>query len=677
MMATPLEGLTKRATAKKAAFRPDIQGMRALAVLGVVLYHAGIPWLPGGYIGVDVFFVISGYLITGLLFRELQDTGRIALGSFYARRIRRLLPASAVVLVVTLAAAKLLLPAFLLADVSRDAMATSAFLSNMLFAYTSTDYLAGTAPSLFQHYWSLALEEQFYLVWPLIMVAAAGAALGRRKRIGVVLFTICVVSLAACIILTQIDQPWAFFGLHTRAWELGAGALLALSSPAVRRLHPWLHRALAWSGLALILGSMAIFTEELIFPGWAAVFPVLGTVALIAGGCGETQPLAFLSSKTTQYFGNISYSLYLWHWPLLTIPVLMWDGDTPWWMNAAGVAASIGLAHLTVKFVERKFQHAAIFSQPVRRSYALGAGLTIVAMLASFGLGRLPSLDAGRPALAPTNSQRQVPAVAGFVPSDLSPSIRDSGKSLPVIYEDGCHVGFGATSSPDCTYGAEGESETVVLFGDSHAAQWFSPLRQIAEESNIKLVSLTKSSCPSVSLTVRKSSSSKYPECDIWRANAIDRIKTLKPSVVIISNYSSSYRALGQAGPAGYAAAWKSGLAATLDRLPRETAVVVLGDTPTWPESPNVCLSAHVTTAEVCAAPLSGLRDKESLTIERKVVQSAGGKFILPSEWLCGDRCSPIAGNVLVYRDEHHVTDEMAATLASRLKPVVARALRE
>lgn len=676
-MVAALEARTKSATAKKAGFRPDIQGMRALAVLGVVLYHAGLPWLPGGYIGVDVFFVISGYLITGLLFRELQDTGRIALWSFYARRIRRLLPASAVVLVVTLAAAKLLLPAALLADISRDAVATSAFLSNMHFAYTSTDYLAGTAPSLFQHYWSLALEEQFYLVWPLIMVAAAGAALGRRKRLGVVLFTICAVSLAACIILTQIDQPWAFFGLHTRAWELGAGALLALSSPAVRRLHPWLHRALAWSGLALILGSMAVFTEELIFPGWAAVFPVLGALALIAGGSGETQPLAFLGSRTTQYFGNISYSLYLWHWPLLTIPVLMWGGDTPWWMNAAGVAASIGLAHLTVKFVERKFQHAAIFSHPVRRSYALGAGLTIAAMLASFELGRLPSLDAGRPAPAPTNSQRQVPAVAKFVPSDLSPSIRDSAKSLPVIYDDGCHIGFGGTSSPDCTYGAEGKSKTVVLFGDSHAAQWFSPLRQVAEESNLKLISLTKSSCPSVSLAVRRGSSSKYPECDTWRANALDRINTLKPSVVIISNYSSSYRELGQAGPDGYAAAWKSGLAATLDQLPTKTAVVVLGDTPTWPESPNVCLSAHVTAADVCAAPLSGLQDKESLTIERKVVESAGGKFILPSEWLCGDKCSPIAGNVLVYRDEHHITDEMAAALATQLKPVVARSLRK
>lgn len=675
MTATPVEGRIKSAPAKKAGFRPDIQGMRALAVLGVVLYHAGLPWLPGGYVGVDVFFVISGYLITGLLFRELADTGRIALWSFYARRIRRLLPASAVVLLVTLAAAKLLLPALLLADISRDAMATSAFLSNMHFAYTDTDYLAGTAPSLFQHYWSLAVEEQFYLVWPLIMVAAAGAALGRRKRIGVILFTICGVSLAACIVLTHIDQPWAFFGLHTRAWELGAGALLALSSAAVKKFHPWLHRALAWSGLALILGSMAVFTEELMFPGWAAVFPVLGTVALIAGGSGETPPLAFLGSRTAQYFGNISYSLYLWHWPLLTIPVLMWDGETPWWTKAAAVGASIGLAHLTVRFVERKFQHAAVFRRPVRRSYALGAGLTIVAMLASFELGRLPSLDAGRPASAPADSQRQVPAVAKFVPSDLSPSIRDSGKSLPVIYEDDCHVGYGATSSPDCTYGGTGKSGTVVLFGDSHAAQWFSPLHQIAEESNLKLVSLTKSSCPSVSLPVRRSSSSKYPECDTWRANAIDRINKLKPSVVIISNYSSSYKELGQAGPDGYAAAWKSGLAKTLDQLPAKTAVVVLGDTPTWPESPNVCLSAHVTTAEVCAPPVSGLVDDESLAIERKVVKSAGGKLILPTEWLCGDKCSPIAGNILVYRDEHHITDEMAATLAGRLKPVVAQAL--
>ncbi|TQS92780.1 acyltransferase [Arthrobacter sp. TS-15] len=675
-MDTLVGGHTRRARLEEQGFRADLQGMRALAVLGVVLYHAGVPWLPGGYVGVDVFFVISGYLITGLLYREIRSTGRVALWSFYARRIRRLLPASALVLLATLAAAKILLPPLLLVEASRDAMATAVFLPNMFFAYTGTDYLAGSAPSLFQHYWSLALEEQFYMIWPLVMMIAAGSVRGQRFRIRAVLLVLSAASLVGCVLLTSINQPWAFFGLPTRAWELGVGGLLALSYPAIRRMNPWLHRVMAWSGFALILAVMVLFTEELVFPGWAATIPCLGALAMIAGGCGEETPLGFLNNRIIQYFGSISYSLYLWHWPVLIIPGLMLDGPKGWWVSAVGVFLSIGLAHLTYKLVERKFQLANAFRRSTPRSYALGAGLTIIALLCSFGLGKLPDLHTSQPAEAPRVSALISENAAKYVPSNVSPTLLSSRDSLSAVYTNGCHADFQVTLSPACTYGAEGAEKTIVLFGDSHAAQWFSPLRKIAEDSDLRLVSLTKSSCPSVTVPVGRKASPEYPECAEWRANAIRRISDLKPDVVIMSNYSANYRTLGHAGPSGFADAWRTGLSTTLQGLPAKSSVVVLGDTPAWPSSPNICLSAHITTADACAAPVRALLDAEALSIEQEVAQAAGATSIQPSAWLCGETCPPIAGNVLVYRDENHITDAMALVLSDNLKPIIQDALR-
>lgn len=673
MTTTALEAHARRNTIKRTfGFRRDIQGLRAVAVLGVVLSHAGALWLPGGYVGVDVFFVISGFLITGLLHKEIVATGSIALRAFYARRIRRLLPASAVVLLATVAWSKIFLPPLLLPDIAQDALATSAFLSNMWFAYSGTDYLAGTAPSLFQHYWSLALEEQFYLVWPLLMVAIASASCQTSKGLRVSLTCLSAVSLVACIVLTSVDQPWAFFGLPTRAWELGAGGLLAISAGAISKWPYRLRRLLSWSGLATVLGTMVFFSEDLIFPGWAAVVPVVGALAIIAGGCGMDAPFRPLSSPVAQYFGKISYSLYLWHWPLLTMPALIWGTTEVWWIAPACVLTAVVLAHLTHKYVEMKFQHLPVLTSKLRWSYALGAGLTTVAILASFGLGRLPVLDAGREVPAPSAKEiTQAPPVASFVPSNVSPRIVDSGDSLPDVYRDGCHADFRDSASPSCTYGNAAAAQTMVLFGDSHAAQWFSPLRRIAEQSGTRLVSLTKASCPSVSITVGNRYNRDYPECAEWRADAIQRINEIRPSVILMTNYSSVYRTLGHAGEDGYAEAWAAGLATTLQQLPQETRTLILGDTPSWPDSPNICLSANLNQADTCALPASDLIDDEALEIERQVVEREGGKFVASSEWFCAEKCSPVAWNVLVYRDESHVTDEMAALLATRLSDAI------
>lgn len=645
--------------------------MRALAVLAVVLYHAGVPFLPGGYIGVDIFFVISGFLITGLLLREIERSGRISFKDFYARRIRRLLPASALVLLATVVGAKILVPPLLLPDIAKDAVATSLFVANMRFAQTGTDYLAGTSPSPFQHYWSLALEEQFYLVWPLLMVlVAAVAAAKRRKWIAVVLTALSVLSLLGGVILTGISQPWAFFSLPTRAWELGLGGLVALAAPMLSRMGRSVARAAGLLGLVTVVTSILVFTHDLPFPGWYALIPVLGATLLIGGG--HVHELRFLQAPLLQYVGNISYSLYLWHWPLLTLAKIRLEEDFNGWVALGLVVLSVVLADLTYRHVEQPFQHSrALKARPVR-SYAFGAGLTVVALALSLSATKLPNLDGGAAVAAPDREQlMEAPTASRYVPTNLTPALEGAADSTPIVYDDGCHGSFETTASPDCTYGDEAGAGTMVLFGDSHAAQWFTPMNEVAKKEGRKLVSLTKSSCPSVDIPVKGTLSESYPQCDEWRQSSLERITALAPDVVVVSNYGSVYRELGR-GLENFEQAWGEGLERTIEALPEGTDVVVLGDTPAWEVAPSVCLSTNLQDVDECAAPREQVIDAGVAEVEQEVTDASGGRYVSPIDWICQEDCSPIAWNLLVYRDTHHLTNEMAGALAGRLQQVLA-----
>lgn len=317
----------------RRGFRPDIEGLRAVAVIAVVLYHAGIPGIGGGYIGVDVFFVISGFLITGLLFREASTTNTVALGRFYGARARRLLPAAAIVGTVTAIAAAVL-PPLQARSVFLDGVASALYVGNYRFALRGTDYLTADAPSPFQHYWSLGVEEQFYLVWPLLIIAVAASV--RRVRplrstprpvpYAVVLALIGAASLVAGVLWTRTSPSWAFFSLPTRAWELAAGGLVALSIQQWRRLSLRTASIAGWGGLALILLTCTQLNAHTPYPGTEALLPVLGTALIIGGGAvtGGLGPGRLLCRPAMRAIGRISYSWYLWHWPvLLLMPALL------------------------------------------------------------------------------------------------------------------------------------------------------------------------------------------------------------------------------------------------------------------------------------------------------------------------------------------------------------------
>ena len=273
-------------------FRPDIARLRAVAVALVVLFHAGVTQLGGGFVGVDVFFVLSGFLITGLLLRERESRGSTSLPNFYARRVRRILPAATLVLTVTIVASYQWL-GFLRANVvAADGQWTALFAANLHFAIQGTQYLNQLAPpSPLQHYWSLAVEEQFYLVWPLLLliVAKLGRPETMRARLTVVLGAIILVSFAWSVVQTSQDANTAFFSPLTRAWELAIGALLAVSVPLLLRLPARLGPWLSWIGLAGIVVSAFLLNGDTSFPGYAAALPVLGAALAVAGGTGQAR----------------------------------------------------------------------------------------------------------------------------------------------------------------------------------------------------------------------------------------------------------------------------------------------------------------------------------------------------------------------------------------------------
>ncbi|KQO99454.1 acyltransferase family protein [Leifsonia sp. Leaf264] len=648
--------------------RTDIQGMRALAVGIVVLFHCGVPWLPGGYVGVDVFFVISGFLITTHLLGALTGDGRIGFADFYARRARRILPASLAVLMITVIASMLWVPPLMLRQMFTAAIATALYVPNVLFAVQGTDYLAETAPSVFQHYWSLGVEEQFYLVWPGVLALAFHLCRRSSRALFAVIAAIVALSFVGGLVLTVTNPPWAFFSLPTRAWELGAGGLLAM----LMRTDPAWARSRAagvgaWVGLAAILGASLLFDESTLFPGYAALLPVLGAALMIAGGHVATpwSPGRAMSVKPLQLLGLISYSVYLVHWPLIVIPQQAAAPASPlpsWTLLALG-AASIPLGALLYRYVETPFRNPPALAQArPRRSLLLAGAASVVIVVFSATAAQASSgmrLDSGTATAVDT--VRMHPVGATFVASNISPALRRTAADNPAIYADGCHRGLPSTDASGCTFGSDPDAPRVVLFGDSHGAQWFPALLPTAEAGTILLETDTKSDCPSV--LVDAELERPYPQCDQWREAVIDRLNADPPAMIVLASYSTHY--LPPDAPAEASAAlWRDGLDATVAALP-DVPVTWITDTPHQGATPAICLSAHLDDADACAVPRAQAIDTRLQKEEQRV---AGLGWIDMNNYICGpDECPAVIGSYLVYRDGNHLTATYSRALSKKL----------
>ena len=709
--------------------RRDIEGLRALAVIAVVLYHAHFLGLDGGFVGVDVFFVISGFLITTLLIREHSATSRISLAHFYGRRARRLLPASAVVIVGTLIAANKWLEPLRLHDLGSDAIASGAFVANIGFARRGTDYLqSALPPSALQHYWSLAVEEQFYVVWPALLSLLMWRAKSAARRAGLGILVLSIASLIVCIWQTSASQPWAFFGLHARAWELGVGALLAIGWQTVDTLNDRVRSIIGWFGLASVIGSFFIINESMRFPGAVALVPVVGTALVLVGGDATRRgPVVLLKQPFMQWVGSRSYSLYLWHWPALIIGTAALEGS-PNPIERIGLLAIAGVgAELSYRFVENPIRRAPLFVQRNRAALLLGVALiatsvsagvilhsksttfattdvaatpTFVATTTSEPLNvstnsanvAVPSSTPGASTTSPLPSETTVPGPLPTivspteppqaiidaveterVPQNMEPTISGASGDKPVLYNNGCHLDAGSTEPGECIFGDTASDFTVALFGDSHAAQWFPALNSIAKQRGWRLIALTKLGCtPIDEITYNSTVGATYPQCRPWRANVMKRLATEKVSVVFIS-YSNRLLQVGSHQPLSDKT-WSDGFAKLIPALRAQgTEPVLITDTPYPGSDVPICLSNNVSNVRNCVfSRTKGINDSRLATNVAAATDNAA-QVLDVSNWLCAsDRCPVVVGNVLVYRDSNHITTKFAEVLAPLIDAAVS-----
>ncbi|MBG0566181.1 acyltransferase family protein [Actinoplanes aureus] len=683
-------------------FRPDIEGMRAIAVMLVVLSHAGLTGLAGGYVGVDVFFVISGFLITTLLLNEVARTGTVSLAGFYARRAIRLLPASALVLVATVAGAWFWLPSTRFNSISLDALYATFYGINWRLASEGVDYLnADAAPSPLQHFWSLAVEEQFYLVWPLLMLVFTLTWTKRKKGgkapLAAALFVITAASLAVSVTQTETSAPWAYFGAHTRAWELAVGALVAIGASRLAGLPAMLATALTWGGLAAVVASAVIYDEQTPFPGTAAALPVLGAAAIIAAGGAAPRGGAsvLLRTKPFQLIGRYSYSFYLWHWPVLMIGPAALDVEPSIEVNLALAAGSLVLAVVSYHVVENPVRTLGWIKS--RSWRGLGLGLALSGATAGFAMvagEHTPPLATGGPAadtaraIAEASDPRarirellQESAALRRLPNNLSPNPTRARKDKPIIYRDDCHLGYPETAAPNpCVYGNPAATDSMFLLGDSHAAHWFPAVNEIAVQRDLKLASRTKSNCQAATALIYSATLKRpYQECFQWRESVLREIERTKPKFVVVSSNGGDSGGMVDAnsvplddGPNRdqvWAAAWGK----TFDRVKAAgSRIVLIEDTP-WPSgSAPECLVTNPKQVRRCGRPPGeAIAEPARRELIAEAARRRGAVVIDTQPWFCTDEiCPAIIGNALVWKDNSHLSTAISAAMT----PLLARA---
>lgn len=671
------------APARRKGFRTDIQALRALAVLLVVLYHAHVPGVRAGYVGVDVFFVISGFLITTQLLGEASRTGRIAFARFYARRIRRLLPVALLVVAATLVVSRLFQPPPTVGQVSVHALFTTFYGTNYRLAAEGVDYQNASAPpSPLQHYWSLAVEEQFYLLWPLLVVAALWAARRwGRAALPLVLTVVVAVSLVLSVTMTASNPTSSYFALHTRAWELGAGALVALGAHRLASVPARVAGPVAWAGFAAIAASAVLYSDRTAFPGSAALLPVGGAVLVIAAGCGSGVPSVSkaFGGRAVQSVGTLSYGWYLWHWPVLLLyPLVLQRGGAKWEVNLGACLGALLLAYLTHRFVERPTQASTWGTPAWLAAGAAMSGATVG--LAVLVLAALPpGVGAGTPVtLARPTGSAQVQADlraavrTKVVPSNLTPDVWEAPGDAPVTRTspEGCMADYTVVAQGPCVYGDPAGRHTVVLFGDSHMEQWQPAFDAAGKDSGWKVVSWTKSSCPLPDRPVQRNlQSHEYVECARWRETTLARIAALHPDLVVVSQSDEISREAST--PAEYAAE----SVATVDRLRQAgLEVTYVLDNPHPSRNISTCLSTHLDDVTACAGRAGGSRAPERRTDLRRALSAADVNTVDPAAWTCwSGTCPAVVGNVLVYRDDNHLT----ATYSRWLAPMAREALKD
>ncbi len=670
--------------------RPEIEGLRALAVILVIAFHAELPWFSGGYIGVDLFFVISGFLITNLLLREFGSTNHISLSNFYARRIRRLLPASLFAVVGTLLLSRIWLEPLRLIDLSKDARATALFYTNFVFASRGSDYLqSALPPSPLQHFWSLAVEEQFYIFFPIIVFVTLKLKRDSRSLLIIGITSLSIMSLGLSIKFSETDASSSFYLLPFRAWELGAGALLAIFTSRKRTVstNGLLSRIVAgwlgWIALTCIILTSYFFDDQTIFPGFAALLPVFSAIIIILGIILNGERLKFspsrlLATRQLVWIGSRSYSLYLWHWPILVTTRAHSQSDLSSAQLVACIFATIFIAEISYRFIERPIHRVPKFLEPTKRSLGFGVLMVLLGLIASI------ISSSTRPAIA---TGKDAPRVSGSllkelitnseqiqeVPANLEPPLEQLFQiEKPELYSLGCHV-HNLKAPKVCTFGNPESKTSLALIGDSHAAQWFQPIKNIIEKRNWKLVVYIQSGCSLFSANYELSK-----DCQLWNNYVLQQIRIEKFSLVFASNFSNgeSLQDEKRILPSSLVTDNLKILKSAITKF--DTKLLYIADTPKPTSIIPHCLSQYVAQIQICTFDLPQAINLSLDLMLKKIFSTDRSSYVDLTEWFCvNSRCPGIIGNTLVYRDDSHISDSYAIALTDVLAAQINEVLRK
>lgn len=693
--------------AAAAQFRPDIQGLRALSVILVLVYHVFPAAMPGGYVGVDVFFVISGFLITGILLKQAESEGRIAFLTFYMRRLRRLAPAATVTLAVAGAASLIILPELYWRDTAFEILAAAFYVENFYLFGRSVDYLAeDSAPTLFQHYWSLSIEEQFYIVWPALIALtiwlARRAGLSLRQGMMALSGVIVLSSFTVSAGFTA-DTDGAYFLTHFRVWELALGGFLAAGLPYLR-LSALTRTVTGWAGAVMIVAAALTFSAQTVFPGYAALLPVLGAALLLAaGGQGGMAGLGWLlSNRVARFIGDRSYSIYLVHWPPVIFALVRNDGEMSLLTGLGVMVLSVLLADLSYRFVETPFRQPGcpvaaglggepgpvpVAGQQVARARLSLAGplvlpawtfgmclVTAVGLLGASAIKEgqavrmeVDAYPGARALLHPERGRAQ----EGLVP--VPPLERARGDNA-AVYRDRCHRNASATEPRACVYGVADGARTVVLVGDSTAAQWLPALETVAERQGWRVVSHSKSSCGFIGVAMPRRRG-EYEACTQWNAALLDQLLSEPPDLVI-TTMSPRYSMMNARNEAARRAGYADGLTQVWNALAQAgVPVAVIRPTPGFAFDVLECYAANTGDPERCGAERSDVLPVDDAV--SAAVPLASRAYLLDlTDGICSpERCEAVVGNVIVYRDRHHLTATYTRTLSDafeqRLQAIV------
>lgn len=686
---SPRQHLGSGTSQRIAGFRADIQGLRAIAVALVVIYHLWPQHFTGGFLGVDVFFVISGFLITSHLMKSPPRTPSDFAG-FWARRIRRLLPAAFLVLASTAVAVRMLAPDTQWKDGGWQIISSAFYIQNWALATSSVDYLAADdAASPVQHFWSLSVEEQFYLLWPLLIALGAWWAVRKnlkvRTAVRAVVIAVVGLSLAYSVYYTAADPGPAYFATPTRMWELGLGGLVAVLSSEILRSGA-LRTVLAWVGILAIIWSGFTYTGLMPFPSYTALLPV-GATALVlwVRAQGKMSPAPLLGWRPIQYLGDISYSVYLWHWPIIALLPLVSGALGPV-DKLAVLGLSVVLAALTKSLVEDRFRFTRIL-KGTGATYRFAVIGMIVMLLVGGGLVLESTLRTNQASAVAAQAEAKGGACFGaeaitrgaeLCPPDNAgpmvpePAVAKDDKSA--AYADGCWSNQPFTDRPVCTYG-HGPTQ-VALVGNYHAGHWLPALRRLADEKGWTIKTFLVSRCNPSDARQKFDTEALSTNCydygqwvlEQTAHGQFDKIITSERQSVPVEGTSWANTAgPAQAGYASYLKKWTAS----------GTPVSVIRDIP-YPgqKISNIpdCLAEHTSAQQDCSGTPSSWKWMDPLAAAAKQADSRKVDVVDMTKYFCADgKCPAVIGGVVAYFDGSHMTSTYSRSLSDFLGQALAK----